>query len=323
MRIITIFLFIFLISCQSKWEDEPINEFLSEKKIDTTKYNTYDELYKTGKINKIKSINSNENAFIFNLLVSENEFVYIEKRHPSGFDKSIFLKINKNGNIIDSLIIYRGSSIINDYIIHKNSYCTWLIDSNKNFKPIKRLSYFSKSDSIYLEALVKKINKNNLKFYTRSEYGNDSISSILLFKKNELEMHYYSSNSNLSKQLIIKDTVKEGFSSRFKELNSININEFFKYDNFYAYSFVKQTRKGISGGDFFSNTGRSVTFCNSYKGTYFITLQNKLKLKLINQQLCENENTDEYSGEASVYTEKFLNFYLIHNDVYNYYIVKK
>lgn len=325
MKTIIIIFSFFLISCSSKWETEVINEFLSNKKIDTTEYKTYDELNAKGLITKIKTMNCNENAYIFNLLVSENECVYIEKRHPSGFDKSIFLKINNKGNIVDSLIFKRGSSIINDYIIYKNSYCSWLIDSNKNFKPLKRVSYFSKSDSIYLKSLVKKINTNNLKFYTRTEYGNDSISSIMLFKDNEIEMHYYSSNSNLSKQLIIKDTISEGFSSKFKELNTIKTNIFLKYDNFYAFSYDKQTRKGISGGSLFSNTGTSMSYCNSYNGTYFLTLQNKskIKLKLMNEQICESNEAYEYSGEAIVYTENFLNFYLIQNDVYNYYIVNK
>lgn len=325
MKLIIVVFSLFFISCSSKWETEEINEFLSEKKIDTTKYHTYDELNAKGLITRIKTINCNENAYIFNLLVSENECVYIEKRHPSRFDKSIFLKINKNGNIIDSLIIVRGSDIINDFIIYKNSYCSWFIDSNKNFKPIKRVSYFSKTDSIHLKSLVKKINKNNLKFYTRREYGNDSISSIMLFENNELEMHYYSSNSNISTQLIIKDTITEGFSTRFRELNKINTNILLKYDNFYAFSYDKQTRKGISGGSLFSNTSTSMSYCNSYNGTYFLTLENKskLKLKLMNEQLCESNEAYEYSGEAVVYTENFLNYYLIQNDVYNYYIVNK
>lgn len=325
MRIITIFFIFFLISCSSKWENEPINEFLSEKKVDTTEYYTYDELFKTGKINKIKSLNCNQNVFIYNILVSENECVYIEKRHTSEAGKTIFLKIDKNGEIIDSLTISRGSKIINDYILDKNTYCSWLVDTNKKFKPLKNINYFSKSDSINLKSQINEINKNNLKFYTSSEYSNDSISYILLFKNNELEKHNYFSTNNLSEKLIIKDTITEGFSSRFKELNSINTNEFFNYDNFYAYSYDKQIREGISGGDLFNNTGTDRSYCNSYNGTYFITLQNKsnLKLKLMNEQLCESKDVYEYTGEANIYTESFLNFYLIHNDVYHYYIVKK
>ena len=172
------------------------------------------------------------------------------------------------------------------------------IDANKKLKPLKNINYFSESDSINLKSLVNKINKNNLKFYTTSEYSSDSkidtCNYILLFKNDQLEKHNFLSTIYLSEQLTIKDTIREGFSSRFKELSSINIEEFFKYDNFYAFSYDKEIRKGISGGDLFSNTGTSRSYCNSYNGTYFITLQNKskLKLKLMNDQICENKNID-------------------------------
>ncbi|WP_396162417.1 hypothetical protein, partial [Flavobacterium sp.] len=77
MKTIIIIFSFFLLSCSSKWETEDINKFLSDKKIDTTKYHTYDELNAKGLITKIKTMNCNENAYIFNLLVSENECVYI------------------------------------------------------------------------------------------------------------------------------------------------------------------------------------------------------------------------------------------------------
>lgn len=329
MKIIVILFIFFLISCQSKWENEPINEFLSEKKIDTTEYKTYEELFLNKKINTITTSNCNENSFIYNTLVLENKYIFIEKKYNSNNVKNVLLKIDKDGKTIDSLIIDKYYSIINDYLIDKNSYCSWFIDNDKKFKSLKNIDYLSKSDSTKIKSLINKINKNYLKFYLATEYtvnGRiDTCNYIILFKNDKLEKYNFLKTINPEEQLKTKDTITEGFSSRFKKLNSINTNEFFKYDNFYAFSYDKQIRNGISGGDLFSNTGTSRSYCNSYSGTYFITLQNKsnLKLKLMNEQICENEEGYEYSGEANIYTEKFLNFYLIHSNVYQYHIVKK
>lgn len=329
MKIIRVFFIFLVISCSSKWENVPVNEFLSEKKIDTMEYSTYDELFSTRHLHKIKSRNCHENAFMFDILVADMEYVYLEIGDENELDKAIFLKINKHGEIIDSLKINRSSKIINDYIFDNNSYCSWLIDANKDFKPLENIDYFSSTDSTKLKSLIHDINQNNPKFYLKSRYGNfnqlDTCNYFILFKKNKLEKHNFLSTLDLREQLKIPDTITDFFSSRFKELKSIDSNEFFNYDNFYAFSFDKEIRKGISGGSLFSNTGTSRSYCNSYNGTYFITLLNKskLKLKLMNEQICKSNESYKYSGQTIVYNESYLDFYLIQSDVYHYYIVKK
>ncbi|UGS19920.1 hypothetical protein [Flavobacterium cyclinae] len=329
MKIVLAFFSVFLISCSSKWENEPINAFLTDTKIDTTTYFTYDELTKKGLITKIKTENCNENVFIYNNFISASGDVYIEKRHPKELGMTLLFKINKNGVVADSLLVSRGAKIFDDYIFYKNNVCSWLVDADKNYKPLKNIDYFNAKDSLKLQSLVKEINTNQIKFYVTTEYSGDSrldtCNYILLFKKDIIEKHNFYSTIELSDDLPIKDTVTEGFSKRFKELDYINSNTLFQFDNFYAFSFDKQTRKGISGGSLFSNTGTSMSYCNSYNGTYFITLKNKkrVKLKMMNEQLCESADLYEYSGEAQIYTHQDINFYLIHNDVYHYYIVKE
>jgi hypothetical protein len=330
MKIIFIlFVFFFVISCESKWENKPVNEFLSEKIIDTTQYIGYEELSSDKKINKITTSNCNENVFIYNTLVLEKKFIFIERKLNSNGDKVVFLKIDKEGEKMDSLIINRNSIIVNDFIVDKNSYCSWFVDNDKKFKALKNVDYLSKSDSTNIKSLVDKINKNNLKFYSVSEYDVDSridtCNYILLFKNNALEKYNIPRTADYEEHLGTNDKISQGFSSRFEKLNAINPDELFRYDNFYAYSYDKKVRDGISGGDLFSNTGTTVSYCNSYNGTYFITLQNKsnLKLKLMNEQICESKDAYGYAGQVELYTESSLDFYLIHSDVYHYYIVKK
>lgn len=329
MRIIAILFIFSLISCDSKWKTTPVNKFLSEKNIDTTQYKTYEELFSQKKINRIITSNHNENVHIYKPLVLENKFVFIEKKLNSDDKKLVFLKIDKDGETIDSLVISRYYSIIDDYLVDKNSYCSWFIDNDKKIKPLKNIDYFSKSDSTNIKSLVNKINKNNLKFHSTSEYDMhriDTCNYIILFKNGILEKYNFSKTINLEEYLGTKKTIyQDDFSSRFEILNSINTEELFEYDNFYAHSYDEQIREGIGAGDLFSNTGgTSISYCNSYYGTCFITLQNKsnLKLKLMNEQICESEEPYKYT-EATVYTESFLNFYLTRSDVYHYYIVKK
>lgn len=330
---IAVFIIFILVSCESKWENKKINEFLSKNVIDTTEYNTCEELFLNGKINKIVTSNCQENVFIQNPIVSENKFIYIEKKHNSDNNKIVFLKIDKNGKTIDSLIIDRDVAIINDYIINKNSYYSWFVDNDKNIKKLENVNFFSKSDTTKIKSLVKNFKKYNLKFYSTSGYPNndrsiDTCNYIISFKKDKLVKYNFSNTIHPENDLKIESTISLDFSAKFKEVESISKEDLFKVDNFYAYSLDMLIRQGISGGNLFSNTGTSSSTCNIYTGTYFITIlgQSNMKLKLMNVEICENEDIYEYAKQALFYdvsTEAFLNFYLIHSDLYHFYIVKK
>ena len=330
-----ILIILILVSCNSKWENIPVNKFLAESIIDTTKYNTYEDLFLNGKIKRITTSDSLENYTHFPTpIVSEDQYIFIEKKYDPNADKNVIIKIDKDGEIVDSIIINKNSAIINDYIIDKKSYCSWFIDNDKTMKNLQNVSLFSKSDTAKIKDLVKTLKKKKVQFYSTAEYSSqtsiDTCNYIISFMSNKLVKYNYLKSIGPKYELQIDGEISSRFSKKFRSINSINSEVLFKVDNFYAFYFDKQIRRGIKGSDFFSTTGTNFSYCNSYSGTYFITLQNQsnLKLKLMNRQLCENQSVHEIPKKNDVYTEDFLNFYLI--DVHGvyfatplYYVVKK
>lgn len=332
MKIITFIFIFFLISCETKREIETLNKYLISNKIDSTDYYTFNELYKTGKINKIKSLNCEDK--VLNLLAFENNYIFLEKTSNLDKRKIIYLKIDKNGNTIDSLTLSKDFLILNDYIFDKNSYCSWFVDNDKNFKKLKNIEFLNISDTIKVKAIVENLKKNNIEFHSTSEYNiNDKIDTcnyIIAFKKNKLVKYNYPTAIK-PEQLKIENKIHNGFTSKFKTLNIIENENLYKYDNFFAYSYDKLIREGISGGDLFSNNGTQSSSYSYYKGTYFITLKNhsKLKLKLMNAEINESREHYQYEEEkylfnagSTIYSETFLNFYIIPDNC-NYYIIKK
>lgn len=335
MNKLPVFIIFILVSCNSKWENTPTNKFLAECIIDTTKYNTYEELFLNGKIKRIITTDSHATYTHFATpIVTEDKFIFIEKKYYQDIGKNVIIKIDKNGETVDSIIINKNSAIINDYIIDKNSYCSWFINNDKNMKNLENVNFFSKSDTTKITALVKTLNKNKVQFFSTSGYSNensiDTCNYIISFISNKLIKYNYLKSIGPEYDLQIKSIISSKFSTKFRNIKSINSENLFKVDNFYAYSLDKLIRRGISGSDFFSNTGTSISYCNSYDGTYFITLlnQSNLKLKLMNKQICENRSIHEFAKKNDVFTEDFLNFYLIdihgfYFDVPLYYVVKK
>lgn len=332
MKIITFIFIFFLISCETKREIETLNKYLIPNKIDSTDYYTFNELYKKGEIDKIKSLNCEDK--VSSILAFENNFIFLEKISNLDKRKITYLKIDKNGNTIDSLTFSKDYLIINDYIINKNSYCSWFVNNDKNFKKLINIDFFNISDTIKVKEIVEKLKKNNIEFHSTSEYDiNDKIDTcnyILSFKKNELVKYNYPTTIK-PEQLKIENKINNGFTSKFKALNIIENENLYKYDNFFAYSYDKLIREGISGGDLFNNNGTQSSSSSYYKGTYFITLKNRsnLKLKLINSEIDENKEYYVYEDEKylfnagpTIYSETFLNFYIIPLDC-NYYIIKK
>ena len=226
MKIITFIFIFFLISCETKREIETLNKYLIPNKIDSTDYYTFNELYKKGEIDKIKSLNCEDK--VSSILAFENNFIFLEKILNLDKRKITYLKIDKNGNTIDSLTFSKDYLIINDYIINKNSYCSWFVNNDKNFKKLKNIDFFNISDTIKVKEIVEKLKKNNIEFHSTSEYDiNDKIDTcnyILSFKKNELIKYNYPTAIK-PEQLKIENKIHNGFTSKFKALNIIeNIN---------------------------------------------------------------------------------------------------
>ncbi len=161
MKIITFIFIFFLISCETKREIETLNKYLIPNKIDSTDYYTFNELYKKGKIDKIKSLNCEDK--VSSILAFENNFIFLEKISNLDKRKITYLKIDKNGNTIDSLTFSKDYLIINDYIINKNSYCSWFVNNDKNFKKLINIDFFNISDTIkatFLRFIIKSISSN-------------------------------------------------------------------------------------------------------------------------------------------------------------------
>lgn len=322
---------IVIYSCtDDKWKTFPENKFIGNNIIDTTKYHSLEEIFKEKKIYR-PSFEAYSYYHFTSPLVTDNKYVFIEKKHLTDKDKNVILKLDKKGDIIDSIVINKFSSIINNYILEKDYYISWFIDSDKTKKALPNENYFSKSDTLKIKNLVKELKRNKIKFYS-SEYSDsnnsiDTCNYIITFQNNKLIKYNYTNSYDLK----INNENPDDFSEKYRNIQSLNSEKLFKVDNFFANASERLIRKGnkIHSGDLFSNTGQGhVTPCNTFIGTYFFTLLN-LKLKIPNQRICQERILQESANKPSIYSSEFLDFYLIELPLdtdeppYYYYILKK
>jgi hypothetical protein len=116
------------------------------------------------------------------------------------------------------------------------------------------------------------------------------------------------------------------FSSSFSLMSSIKSEDLFQVDNFFAkyhYSFIPGNKWDFK---LYPNGG-GVPQCDNFTGTVFFSLLTtpQLKIKTNKESICENRTLNELAEYHTVYTENFLNFYLIEKGIRNpvYYVVKK
>lgn len=321
-----------IFSCtDDKWKSFPENKFIGENVIDTTQYRTLGEIFSKKKITR-PSYEPYSYYHFTSPQSADDKYVFIEKKHSTNKSKNVILKLDKKGNIIDSIVIDKYSSIINNYIMYKDYYISWFIDNDKTEKKFVNKNYFSKSDTLKIKSLVKELKKNKVTFYSTNEFSDednlDTCNYIISFKNNELVKFNYLKSIRPEYDLKIDNENPDIFSERFRKINMSNSEELLKVDNFFANSSYRLVRKGtkIHGSDLFSNTGIGYTTpCNTYKGTYFFSLLN-LKIKIINQRICQNISLQESKIIPTIYTADFLEFYIIdlpfeQNDYY--YLLKK
>ena len=313
MRYIYIFVIFIIISCtDDKWKITPQNKFLGQKTIDTTMYSTYDNLSFQKKITKISTSDSlsNETKTSFRLpLVSTDRYVFIAKKCFADYRKQVFLRLNKNGDIQDSIIINKNVIIANDYIIDDDFYYSWFIDNSTAKKNFKNINYRSDADSANVKAIVANLRENKVPFIlSTNDYENDVANYIITFTNNSLTRYIYS--ANISKKYLDIPDDRLIQSKKIKNLGSIKSDVLFKVDNFFAKSYNEFIQGNKIKG--FNPTGGH-SECDKYLGTYYITLSNKakLKLKIKDDNLCKGFDISEFSKYQDVYTEDFLNFYLI------------
>ncbi|KIC64065.1 hypothetical protein [Chryseobacterium taiwanense] len=313
-----ILLITLLTSCrEDRWSSKTENRFLLGHIIDTTQYKTIEELYLSRKVNKIitsDSINNQGYFHFYSPLIYDNKYVYIEKKYHPNKDKNIILKLDHNGALVDSIIINKYSTIINNFIIEKDSYISWFIDNNKEIKQLENITYFSKSDTTKLKRLIKSLKNNNIAFYSEvknsSNSNIDTCNFIISFKNNKLQKFNYSKNihSQSLLEIIGDNNISYDFSEKYKELSLATTN-FYNVDNFFA-----NTHKTFIPGnkpDFnLYINGGGMDPCNLFYGTYFITLQSGIKLKNMNQSMCDDKKPQEFSDYRS-YMDKSLNFIMI------------
>ncbi|WP_312767944.1 hypothetical protein [Epilithonimonas sp.] len=325
-KLFLIFYFFLLISCtDDKWIVNPENRFLIENKIDTIRYKTYEQLLRNGEIKKISTSDSiGDNYVHFRIpLVSEDGFLFIEKKHDKDKNQNVIIKINKNGVILDSILINKNSAIINDYIIEKNVYCSWFLDNDKMYKNLENINYFSKSDTTKIKTLINNLEENNFSIYINSDYSDenkiDTCNYIISFKNNKLIKYNYS--KNIKPEYFLKTSSEKSIhiDTKLRTINSIKSENLFTIDNFYANSINRFIRGNKIKFNLYINGG-GFPPCEKYIGTYFISLSNqsKLGLKFNNVSLCNNDAINDFAKKHEVYTEDFLNFYLININQVNW-----
>lgn len=323
-----------IFSCtDDKWKSFPENKFVGTKIIDTTQYHTLEEIFNEKKIAK-PSYEAYSYYHFDSPIAFDSKYVFIEKKHSTDKNKNIILKLDIEGNIIDSLLINKYSTIINNYILEKDYYISWLVDNDKTKKHLLNKNYFSKSDTMKIKNLLNEFKKNKVTYYSTSEYSNenslDTCNYIVSFKNNELVKYNYLKSIRPSYDLKIENENPNEFSEIFRDIKMVNSEKILKVDNFFAYSSNRLIHKGtkIYGSDLFSNTGIGhSTGCNTYKGTYFFSLLS-LKLKIVNQQICDSQSIQESANKLTIYSADFLKFYLIdlpskNSDEADYYYVLK
>ena len=160
------------------------NKYIGTKKIDTTTYSSLEELFLKGVIKKITTSNDDyiDNHAHFSLpLVYDKKYdynrkyVFIEKKYIPDDEKIIIVKYDKEGNALDSIVVDQNTTIINSYIIERDTYNSWLIDSDKRFKKIENIDYFSESDTTKIKSIVKSLNRNHESYFSTSEYTDEAM----------------------------------------------------------------------------------------------------------------------------------------------------
>lgn len=331
-KLIILLLPLFFACHDAKWESKPANKFLSSKKIDTTAYHTFEQWAQKGEIKKISTTENDrlENFYLLRYpMVSNRRFVFIEKDNNIDDRKNIIVKYNDEGEPIDSLIIDNESTIINSYIIKKDSYQTWLIDDDKSVKNLENVNYFSASDTLKIKAIEKSLNKNNVSYYATSDYATDkridTCNYIISFEKKLIKYNFLRKINPEYDLKFKKDNTSE-FSKVCKTITSIQSENLFQVDNFFAKSYNTYIPGNKIEFKLYPNGGGAPQ-CNNFDGTAYFSLQttSKLKLKMDNQSICENRNLKELSEFHTIYTSDYLNFYLIEKDSWHavFYVVKK
>jgi len=340
LKNLVIFILPFLFACtDSKWEKKPADKFLAAKKIDTTQYSTLEELFLKGVIRKITTSDSDyvDNHTHFSLpLVYDRKYDYnkkyffIEKKYIPDDEKIIIIKYDEDAIALDSIVVDQNTTIINSYIIEKDTYNSWLIDCDKRFKKIENINYFSESDTSKIKAIVKSLKRNNESYYSTSEYTDeamiDTCNYIISFKNNKLIKYNYLKKFRPEYELKLGKDNTSRFSSSFSLMSSIKSEDLFQVDNFFAkyhYSFIPGNKWDFK---LYPNGG-GVPQCDNFMGTVFFSLLTtpQLKIKVNEESICEKRNLNELGEYHNVYTEDFLNFYLIEKGIRNpvYYVVKK
>lgn len=302
-----------LTSCRdNRWSSKAENRFILKHTIDTTQYQTIEELSRNKQITKIITSDSTDNyCHFYSPLIYNNQYIYIEKKYFPDKEKNVILKLDRNGNIIDSIIINKYSTIINNYIIEKDFYISWFVDNDKKIKKFENINYFSKSDTTKLKGLVKSLKNDGTMFYATSEHSSneniDTCNFIISFKNNKLQKFNYLKSIKSEYSLGISNNISFDFSKEYEEISMVTTSDLYKIDNFFA----KTHETYIPGNKINFNlhlNGGGMNPCNHFYGTYFITLPLfKIKLKRINQSICDDEKVQEFS-ECRTFLDKSLNF---------------
>jgi hypothetical protein len=322
-----------IFSCtEDKWESFPENKFIDSNILDTTQYHNIKQEFNGRKI-RSPSFEAYSYYHFYSPMALDNKYVFVEKKHSTDKNKNVIIKLNKKGEIVDSITINKYSEVINNYILERDYYISWLIDNDKTKKTLINKNYFIKSDTLKIKDLVKNFKKNKVAYWSTDEYDNtssiDTCNYIISFEDNKLFKYNYSRKIRTRTDLKIKNENPDKFSERFKKIEELDSENYIKVDGFFAYTSDRLVSKGtkIQPSDLFSNTGVQVTPCNAYKGTYFFTILG-LKLKIANQRVCEHKSIQESFNKITIYSADFLDFYIldlpfIENEIPYYGILKK
>ena len=317
MKYFSILIILAITSCTNDTQKiTSLGKFIGNQEIDTTLYNTYDDLAIQKKIIKISTSDSlaNDIGTSFRLpLVSTDKYVFIAKKCMTDYGKQVFLRLNKDGDIQDSIIVNKNVVIFDDFIIDDDFYYSWFLDNNIAMKKIKSINY-SDVDSLKLKDLIIEINKNKTPFTKGYDFYDKTGTEnyLITFANNNLVKYYYSANlsKKYSNRLLLDYNDDNKAYKKTKDLGSIKSDNLFKVDNFFAETYNEFIEGNSIKG--FNPTGGS-SDSDKYVGTYFFTLSNKanLKLKINNEELRKSNNISDFAKYQEVYTEDLLNFYLI------------
>lgn len=328
-KITLIFFLIFLYSCRdSKEIEQKVNKFLVNNKIDSINYHTLDELSSNNKINKVILTKTPEDLIYNHIerpIILKNRYLIIEK----GIDalRNIIVKYDEMGNPIDSIIVNKNSIIVNDYIIEKKSYLTWLFDGNKTNHHLENKNYFSKADSTKIKELVNNVSLNKIPYYTTEDYDSnpfvkiDTCNYLILFKNDKLIKFNYSKNIRPNYELKLENILPE-FSNEITTISSLKPNKFLKIDNYFATVkniYIRGNKIHFS----LTSTGTGGLHSDHYSGTLFFSVNSKLKVKM-KTNITDDELKQDIN-DYEIYTEDFLKYYIIKNirEKNIFYFIKK